>query len=109
MNSKWRISAFTQQLFRVRLPKLFQLWVFKKSLKQLKCTCLLAGNAAVFEVTPQEYMPHLGAKMSLHFVVTGKTEDENVSDVKVIYLKPPPLIVQVENLKLNLNPPPTYI
>lgn len=58
--------------------------------------CLALGNSAVFEILPQEYMPHLGSKMSLHFIVTGKTEDENVSDVKVIFLKPPPLIVQVK-------------
>ncbi|XP_023806131.1 coagulation factor XIII A chain [Oryzias latipes] len=58
-------------------------------------TAAFQSNSAVFEILPQEYMPHLGSKMSLHFIVTGKTEDENVSDVKVIFLKPPPLIVQL--------------
>lgn len=82
--------------FQSKLTKQFQWWILQETLTQLTWMCLALGNSAVFEILPQEYMPHLGSKMSLHFIVTGKTEDENVSDVKVIFLKPPPLIVQVK-------------
>ncbi|XP_013886782.1 coagulation factor XIII A chain [Austrofundulus limnaeus] len=46
-------------------------------------------NSAMFEITPQEYMPYLGSKAGLHIVVTGQSEEEKVSEMIVVHMKPP--------------------
>lgn len=51
------------------------------------------SSTRVFELSPQEYASQLGANCSLEVSVTGKTDDLEVSEVKTISLKPPPLNV----------------
>uniref|UniRef100_A0A3B3XR34 Transglutaminase-like domain-containing protein n=1 Tax=Poecilia mexicana TaxID=48701 RepID=A0A3B3XR34_9TELE len=45
----------------------------------------------VFELLPQEYISYLGSNSSLEVTVTGQTDDVEVSEVKTIALKLPPL------------------
>uniref|UniRef100_A0A3B4UVT0 protein-glutamine gamma-glutamyltransferase n=1 Tax=Seriola dumerili TaxID=41447 RepID=A0A3B4UVT0_SERDU len=42
-----------------------------------------------------EYMPHLGAQLCLHFIVTGQADDQSVSAIKVVNLQTPSLIMTV--------------
>ncbi|XP_024859220.1 coagulation factor XIII A chain-like [Kryptolebias marmoratus] len=52
-------------------------------------------NSAMFDITPQEYMPHLGSKAGLHIVVTGQTETDKVSEIMVVALNPPPINISL--------------
>uniref|UniRef100_A0A3B5KRI1 Transglutaminase-like domain-containing protein n=1 Tax=Xiphophorus couchianus TaxID=32473 RepID=A0A3B5KRI1_9TELE len=45
----------------------------------------------VFELSPQEYVSQLDSNSSLEVTVTGQTDDVEVSEVKTITLKLPPL------------------
>ncbi|XP_035981496.1 coagulation factor XIII A chain [Fundulus heteroclitus] len=49
------------------------------------------NSTRVFEITPQQYVSQLGSNSSLEITVTGKSDDEEVSEVKTISLKLPPL------------------
>uniref|UniRef100_A0A3B3XR79 Transglutaminase-like domain-containing protein n=1 Tax=Poecilia mexicana TaxID=48701 RepID=A0A3B3XR79_9TELE len=51
----------------------------------------VAGSIKVFELLPQEYISYLGSNSSLEVTVTGQTDDVEVSEVKTIALKLPPL------------------
>ncbi|XP_070842267.1 coagulation factor XIII A chain-like [Chaetodon trifascialis] len=49
----------------------------------------------VLNVTAQEYMPHLGSQLCLHFVVTGQADDQSVTAIKVVDLQTPGLTMTV--------------
>uniref|UniRef100_A0A3B4XS77 protein-glutamine gamma-glutamyltransferase n=1 Tax=Seriola lalandi dorsalis TaxID=1841481 RepID=A0A3B4XS77_SERLL len=49
----------------------------------------------MFKILAQEYMPHLGAQLCLHFVVTGQADDQSVSAIKVVNLQTPSLTMTV--------------
>ncbi|XP_077952530.1 coagulation factor XIII A chain-like [Gasterosteus aculeatus] len=42
-----------------------------------------------------DYMPHLGSQVSLHFIVTGKSDDQSVTAIKVLTLQKPQLSLRV--------------
>ncbi|KAM4534026.1 coagulation factor XIII A chain-like [Odontesthes bonariensis] len=46
-------------------------------------------NSTTFQVQPQEYMSLLGSQSALHFVVNGRSGNEEVSDFKVVSLISP--------------------
>ncbi|KAM6900109.1 coagulation factor XIII A chain-like [Xenentodon cancila] len=56
------------------------------------------SSTAMFEISPQEYMPSLGSQLCLHFDVNGTTGDEKVSDVKVLWLEPPGLTITLSGI-----------
>lgn len=56
----------------------------------------VAGSIKVFELSPQEYVSKLGSNSSLEVTVTGQTDDVEVSEVKTIALKLPPLNITVK-------------
>jgi len=66
------------------------------------CVCV-AGNSAMFQVSPQEYMPLLGTKSSLHFVVNGQSDNEEVSDFKVVSLRAPRINISVKHKYSSLK------
>lgn len=49
----------------------------------------------MLKITAQEYMPHLGSQLCLHFVVTGQADDQSVTAIKVIDLVTPKLTLEV--------------
>ncbi|XP_010750273.2 coagulation factor XIII A chain [Larimichthys crocea] len=49
----------------------------------------------MLKVTAQEYLPHLGSQLSLHFIVTGQADDQSVSAINVTNLETPRLTVTV--------------
>uniref|UniRef100_A0A3B4UUT8 protein-glutamine gamma-glutamyltransferase n=1 Tax=Seriola dumerili TaxID=41447 RepID=A0A3B4UUT8_SERDU len=49
----------------------------------------------MLKISAQEYMPHLGAQLCLHFIVTGQADDQSVSAIKVVNLQTPSLIMTV--------------
>ncbi|XP_039982997.1 coagulation factor XIII A chain-like isoform X2 [Xiphias gladius] len=49
----------------------------------------------MLKTTAQEYMPHLGSQLCLHFVVTGQADDQSVTAIKVIDLQTPRLTMMV--------------
>ncbi|MEQ2306989.1 hypothetical protein AMECASPLE_013641, partial [Ameca splendens] len=51
------------------------------------------SSTKVFDIPPQEYMSHLGPNSSLEISVIGQTDNEEVSEVKSVSLKLPPLNV----------------
>ncbi|XP_054592136.1 coagulation factor XIII A chain [Nothobranchius furzeri] len=51
------------------------------------------NNSAMFEVKPQDYIKFMGSKAYLHIVVTGQSDTETTSQVKVVSLKPPPVSI----------------
>uniref|UniRef100_A0A671WSF6 Transglutaminase-like domain-containing protein n=1 Tax=Sparus aurata TaxID=8175 RepID=A0A671WSF6_SPAAU len=52
-------------------------------------------ESVMLTVTAQEYMPHLGAQLCLHFVVTGQADDQSLIASKVVDLQTPGLQMQV--------------
>ncbi|MEQ2175086.1 hypothetical protein GOODEAATRI_014614, partial [Goodea atripinnis] len=54
-------------------------------------------STKVFDIPPQEYMSHLGPNSSLEISVIGQTDNEEVSEVKSVSLKLPPLNVTVNS------------
>lgn len=54
-------------------------------------------------VTAQEYMPHLGAQLCLHFVVTGQADDQSLIASKVVDLQTPGLQMQVQHLSVSYS------
>uniref|UniRef100_A0A671WPR1 protein-glutamine gamma-glutamyltransferase n=1 Tax=Sparus aurata TaxID=8175 RepID=A0A671WPR1_SPAAU len=58
------------------------------------CVCA-AEESVMLTVTAQEYMPHLGAQLCLHFVVTGQADDQSLIASKVVDLQTPGLQMQV--------------
>ncbi|XP_036935017.1 coagulation factor XIII A chain-like [Acanthopagrus latus] len=52
-------------------------------------------ESVMLMVTAQEYMPHLGAQLCLHFVVTGQADDQSLIASKVVDLQTPGLQMQV--------------
>ncbi|KAF1371944.1 hypothetical protein PFLUV_G00276310 [Perca fluviatilis] len=55
-------------------------------------------KSAMVKITADEYMPYLGTQRCMHFVVTGQTEDESVSTIKVLHLQIPTLTVTLSGL-----------
>ncbi|GAA6231224.1 coagulation factor XIII A chain [Lates japonicus] len=49
----------------------------------------------MLKITAQEYMPHLGSQLCLHFVVTGQADDQSVTAIKVVDLVTPKLTLEV--------------
>uniref|UniRef100_UPI0037E931ED coagulation factor XIII A chain-like isoform X1 n=2 Tax=Semicossyphus pulcher TaxID=241346 RepID=UPI0037E931ED len=49
----------------------------------------------MLKVTAQEYLPHLGSQLCLHFVVTGQADDQSLTAIKVLYLQTPGLTMTV--------------
>ncbi|XP_054880737.1 coagulation factor XIII A chain-like [Poeciliopsis prolifica] len=49
------------------------------------------SSIKMFELSPQEYVSQLGSNSNLEVTVTGQTDDVEVSEVKTIALKLPPL------------------
>lgn len=62
----------------------------------------VAGSIKVFELSPQEYVSQLDSNSSLEVTVTGQTDDVEVSEVKTIALKLPPLNITVKP-RLNVH------
>ncbi|KAA8579883.1 hypothetical protein FQN60_006976 [Etheostoma spectabile] len=50
------------------------------------------------KITADEYMPYLGTLLCLHFIVTGQTEDELVTAIKVLEFQIPTLTVTLSGL-----------
>ncbi|XP_078099861.1 coagulation factor XIII A chain-like [Sander vitreus] len=50
------------------------------------------------KITANEYMPYLGTQRYLHFIVTGQTEDDSVTTIKVLELQIPTLTVTLSGL-----------
>ncbi|XP_073344680.1 coagulation factor XIII A chain-like [Pagrus major] len=50
---------------------------------------------AMLTVAAQEYLPHLGTQLCLHFAVTGQADDQSLNAVKVVDLQTPGLLMQV--------------
>uniref|UniRef100_A0A667YVR0 protein-glutamine gamma-glutamyltransferase n=1 Tax=Myripristis murdjan TaxID=586833 RepID=A0A667YVR0_9TELE len=46
-------------------------------------------------ITAQEYMPHLGSQLSLHFILTGQADDQSLSAIEVVNLETPPLMLRL--------------
>lgn len=68
------------------------------------CVCLcFPDNSATFDIKPQEYMPYLGSKAGLHVVVTGQTEEDKVSEMLVVHLKPPNITITVRTNRKTLS------
>ncbi|XP_028427271.1 coagulation factor XIII A chain [Perca flavescens] len=55
-------------------------------------------KSEMVKITADEYMPYLGTQRCLHFVVTGQTEDESVTALKVLELQIPTLTVTLSGL-----------
>ncbi|KAM6971579.1 coagulation factor XIII A chain-like [Tautogolabrus adspersus] len=49
----------------------------------------------MLKVTAEEYMPHLGNQLSLHFVVTGQADEQSLTAIKVMELQTPDLTMTV--------------
>ncbi|KAL6097467.1 f13a1 [Pungitius sinensis] len=49
----------------------------------------------VLTIKANDYMPHLGSQVSLHFIVTGKSDDQSVTAIKVLTLQKPRLSLRV--------------
>ncbi|XP_061569571.1 coagulation factor XIII A chain-like [Cololabis saira] len=56
------------------------------------------SNTAEFHISPEEYMPALGSQLCLHFEVNGESDGQKVSEVKVLWLVPPPLTITFEGV-----------
>ncbi|XP_072235163.1 coagulation factor XIII A chain-like [Leuresthes tenuis] len=83
----------------LQVSVVFYTGVVSNSFKEENFTLHVAAhqsNSAVFEVPPQEYMPLLRSKNSLHFLVNGKSGDEEVSDFKVVLLTAPRITITVK-------------
>ncbi|KAF1371943.1 hypothetical protein PFLUV_G00276190, partial [Perca fluviatilis] len=50
-------------------------------------------KSEMVKITADEYMPYLGTQRCMQFVVTGQTEDESVTTIKVLHLQIPTLTV----------------
>nr|XP_019963421.1 PREDICTED: coagulation factor XIII A chain-like [Paralichthys olivaceus] len=46
-------------------------------------------------ISHQEYMPHLGSQLCIHFVLTGQADDQSLSVIKVVDLLTPKLSMAV--------------
>uniref|UniRef100_A0A8C9YM72 Transglutaminase-like domain-containing protein n=2 Tax=Sander lucioperca TaxID=283035 RepID=A0A8C9YM72_SANLU len=55
-------------------------------------------KSEMVKLTANEYMPYLGTQLCLHFIVTGQTEDESVTAIKVLELQIPTLTVTLSGL-----------
>ncbi|KAK9527400.1 hypothetical protein VZT92_013967 [Zoarces viviparus] len=53
----------------------------------------------VLRIPAEEYFPHLGSQVSLRFILTGQTDNQSVTGMKVLNLKTPSLNVSVEGPK----------
>ncbi|XP_041816920.1 coagulation factor XIII A chain-like [Chelmon rostratus] len=49
----------------------------------------------MLKVTGQEYLPHLGSQLCLHFVVTGQADGDSLTAIKVVDLQTPGLTMTV--------------
>ncbi|KAM9337122.1 coagulation factor XIII A chain-like [Symphorus nematophorus] len=49
----------------------------------------------MLKVSAQEYLPHLGSQLCLHFIVTGQADDQSVTAIKVVNLQTPQLTMQL--------------
>ncbi|XP_060921117.1 coagulation factor XIII A chain-like [Labrus mixtus] len=49
----------------------------------------------MLKVTAEEYLPHLGNQLSLHFVVTGQADEQSLTAIKVVDLQTPELTMEV--------------
>ncbi|XP_070709475.1 coagulation factor XIII A chain-like [Pempheris klunzingeri] len=52
----------------------------------------------MLKIKAQEYMPHLGSQLTLHFIVTGQAEEQSVTAIEVIDLETPTLTMTVSGL-----------
>lgn len=77
---------------------IFYTGVTSKSFKDQDFTVTVPANQierVLIKITAQEYLPHLGSQLSLHFVVTGQVDDQSVAAIKVVDLQTPTLTMTV--------------
>ncbi len=66
------------------------------------CVCVcVAVQRVMLKVTAQEYRPHLGSQLCLHFIVTGYAGDQSVTAIKVVDLLTPGLTVTVKHTQTH--------
>uniref|UniRef100_A0A3P8RTM9 Transglutaminase-like domain-containing protein n=1 Tax=Amphiprion percula TaxID=161767 RepID=A0A3P8RTM9_AMPPE len=52
-------------------------------------------NSVIVKIQADEYLPHLGGQNSIRFILTGSSEEQSVSAIKVVTLLSPALTVTV--------------
>lgn len=57
----------------------------------------VAAQRVTFKITAQEYLTSRGSLLSLRFSVSAQSDDQSVSTMKVVSLKPPKLTVMVKH------------
>ncbi|TDG96376.1 hypothetical protein EPR50_G00240520 [Perca flavescens] len=75
---------------------IFYTGVRASHLKYHNITITVPANqkkSEMVKITADEYMPYLGTQRCLQFVLTGQTEDESVTTIKVLELQIPSLTV----------------
>uniref|UniRef100_A0A8C2XPT6 protein-glutamine gamma-glutamyltransferase n=1 Tax=Cyclopterus lumpus TaxID=8103 RepID=A0A8C2XPT6_CYCLU len=76
----------------------FYTGVTSNRFKNHEFSVTVPGTETITQVIPvpsQEYTPHLGSQVSLNFIVTGKSEEDSVTGIKVLNLLTPNLTVQL--------------
>uniref|UniRef100_A0A3P8RTS2 Transglutaminase-like domain-containing protein n=1 Tax=Amphiprion percula TaxID=161767 RepID=A0A3P8RTS2_AMPPE len=56
-------------------------------------------NSVIVKIQADEYLPHLGGQNSIRFILTGSSEEQSVSAIKVVTLLSPALTVTVGQQK----------
>ncbi|XP_074550147.1 coagulation factor XIII A chain-like [Halichoeres trimaculatus] len=72
--------------------------VTRKHFKDYDFTVVVPANETeqvILKVAAEEYMPHLGSQLGLRFVVTGESDDQPLTAIKVIELGTPALTMTV--------------
>ncbi|KAM8823302.1 coagulation factor XIII A chain-like [Spinachia spinachia] len=80
---------------------IFYTGVTSAHFKEHSFTFTLPANETKGEaltIKAEDYMPHLGSQVSLHFIVTGKSDDQSVTAVTLLTLQKPALSLRVSGI-----------